>query len=493
MNRPLTAAAAFLALALVPHAFADELADDCKARRARLAASLDASTLFIAWSAPPQVYSRDVDYEYRQDSNLLYLTGITQEDTILVLMPGNETKREILFVHEPNPRREHWNGHMLTKEEAARASGIDTVYYTSQFEAFVTAMVNREAFEIPRHLDTTEFDVFFAAVQKGTARLSLLFGKRPSPNQPLPPVYEFAARARDRFVGVTVNDATPLVDGLRQVKTPHEQRVLERSLEISSEAHKAGMREAAPGKYEYHVEAAIERTYLANGAMSWAYPSIVGSGPNATVLHYSASSRKMEAGDLLLVDAAAAYQGMSGDITRTYPVSGTFTEAQKDIHRLVVAAQDAALKAAVAGNRTRAAENASAEVVRAGLLKLGLITDASGDQFRTWYTHGICHWIGVDVHDAGDYRRPLEPGMAFTLEPGIYIREAALDQLPDTPENRAFKEKVRPAVAKYKDIGVRVEDSFLLTASGPKRLSASVPRTVEEVEAFMKGDQSSAR
>jgi Xaa-Pro aminopeptidase len=174
-------------------------------------------------------------------------------------------------------------------------------------------------------------------------------------------------------------------------------------------------------------------------------------------------------------------------------VSGAFTDAQKDIHRLVVAAQDAALKAAVAGHRTRAAEQAAAEVVRAGLFELGLVTDATGDQFRIWYTHGICHWIGLDVHDAGDYRRPLEPGMAFTLEPGIYIREAALDQLPDTPENRAFKEKVRPAVAKYKDIGVRVEDSFLLTESGPKRLSASVPRTVEEIEAFMRGAATSAR
>jgi Xaa-Pro aminopeptidase len=498
MRRPSpAAAAALLTLALVlaatPYAAADDLTADLKERRARLAASLDASTLFIAWSAPPKTYSRDVEYEYRQDSNLLYLTGITQEDTILVLMPGNETRREVLFVQEPNPRREHWNGHMLTKQEAAAASGIDTVYYTSQFEAFVTAMFNREAYEVPRHVDTTEFDRFFAATHSGTAKLALLFGKRPNPSQALTPVYEFARQARERFVGVAVIDATPLVEGLRQVKTPYEQRLLERSLQISSEAHKAGMREAASGKYEYQVEAAIERAYLANGAMSWAYPSIVGSGPNATILHYNASSRLMQAGDLLLVDAAATYQGMSGDITRTYPVSGTFTEAQKDIHRLVVAAQDAALKAAVAGNRTRAAEQAAAEVVRAGLLKLGLVTEGTSDQFRIWYTHGICHWIGLDVHDAGDYRRSLEPGMAFTLEPGIYIREAALDQLPDTPENRAFKEKVRPAVAKYKDIGVRVEDSFLLTESGPRRLSASVPRTVEEIEAFMKGTSTAAR
>jgi Xaa-Pro aminopeptidase len=276
------------------------------------------------------------------------------------------------------------------------------------------------------------------------------------------------------------------VENLRQVKTPYEQRILRRSLEISSDAHMAGMREAAPGRFEHQVEAAIERVYLDRGAMSPGYPSIVGSGPNATVLHYSASSRKMEAGDLLLVDAAANYQHLSGDITRTYPVSGTFMPAQRALYRVVLEAQDAGMRAARAGTSTADVEKAVAETVKAGLLRLGLISDASGDQFRTWYTHGICHWIGMDVHDAGDYKRPLAPGMAFVLEPGVYIREAALDQLPDTPENRTFKEKVKPAVEKYKGIGIRIEDSFLLTDSGLERLSAKVPRTIEEIEAFMR-------
>jgi Xaa-Pro aminopeptidase len=277
-----------------------------------------------------------------------------------------------------------------------------------------------------------------------------------------------------------------MLEGLRQVKTSYEQRILRRSLEISSDAHAAGMRVAAPGKYEYEVEAAIEQVYLTNGAMSWSYPSIVASGPNATTLHYEASSRKMEAGDLLLVDAAADYQGQSGDITRTYPISGTFSPAQKDLYQIVVAAQDAGIKAAVAGHRTHAVEVAVEDVVRAGLLKLGLTTEATGDQFRIWYPHGICHWIGLDVHDVGDYKRPLEPGMAFTIEPGIYIRDGLLDQLPDTPENRAFKEKVRPVVQKYLNIGVRLEDSFLLTDAGPQRLSAKVPYTIEAIEAFLR-------
>jgi Xaa-Pro aminopeptidase len=189
----------------------------------------------------------------------------------------------------------------------------------------------------------------------------------------------------------------------------------------------------------------------------------------------------------LLIDAAAFYEGMTADITRAWPVSGKYSKEQAELWRLVLAAQEAGMKAAVVGNRAADVEKAAEEVVKAGLLKLGLVTDAGSQQFRTWYTHGICHWIGLDVHDVGDYRRPLEAGMSFVIEPGLYIREQALDQLADTPENRAFKEKVRPAVARYKDIGVRVEDSFLLTASGLERLSARVPRTLEEIEAFMAG------
>jgi Xaa-Pro aminopeptidase len=235
------------------------------------------------------------------------------------------------------------------------------------------------------------------------------------------------------------------------------------------------------------VEAALEKVYLERGAPSWGYPSIVGSGPNATILHYSRSTRQMKAGELLLIDAAAFHGGMTADITRSWPVSGKYSKEQAELWRLVLAAQEAGMKAAVAGNRTSDVEKAAEAVVKDGLLRLGLVSDAASEQFRTWYTHGICHWIGLDVHDVGDSRRPLEPGMAFVIEPGLYIREQALEGLKDTPENRAFREKVKPAVLKYQDIGVRVEDSFLLTATGLERMSSRVPRTVEEIEAFMAG------
>jgi Xaa-Pro aminopeptidase len=193
----------------------------------------------------------------------------------------------------------------------------------------------------------------------------------------------------------------------------------------------------------------------------------------------------MEDGDLLLVDAAGNFQGYTVDITRTYPVNGRFTDTQKDVYRVVLAAQEAGIRAAKVGNKTSDIMRATVEVAKEGLFKLGLITDISGEQWRTWYTHGAVHWIGIDVHDVGDYDRPLAVGMTFVIEPGLYIRQDALDNLPDTAANRAFKAAVAPAVAKYKDIGVRIEDSFVLTDGGLKSLSAAVPRTVEDVERLL--------
>jgi len=484
-TRRLAVALTFLVIAPIA-APAGEYQDDLKGRRARAMQSLTPGTIMIAWSAPVKVYSTDVNYEYRQDSNVLYLTGLTQEGTILVLMPGAATKKEVIFVREPNARLEHRNGHIFTKAEVTALTGIDTVYFVPQFEPFIAAMLGGRNFGLRRGETTTEWNAFHAEVKAGRANLALLLGPRPTISQDLPEVYAWANRARERYFGVTVTDAQPAIHALRQIKTAYEQKVLEKSVLISSNAHQAGMKATAPGKFEYEVEAAIEQVYLANGAMSWGYPSIVGSGPNATILHYGESSRKMERGDLLLVDAAGSYQGLTGDITRTTPVSGTFSPIQKEIYQLVLAAQEAGMAAAKVGSKTADIEKASEEVIKAGLLKLGLITDAKGEQFRTWYTHGICHWIGMDVHDVGDYDRPLAPGMAFVVEPGLYIRPQALDDMADTPANREFKEKVKAAVEKYKNIGVRIEDSFLLTESGLKRLSATVPRTIEEVEAWLK-------
>jgi len=462
---------------------ASELSDDLKARRARVMDRLGADAMLILWSAPPARYSNDIDYEYRQDSNLYYLTGITQEQTILVLMPGNAARREILFVKDRNPSREQWTGHLYTADEAKARTGIETVLPASQFDAFVSSMLGQQPFA---PIVDTDAATFFQALEGGRARLALLLGPGRRVADPLTPPLEFAQRIRDRFVGFRVVDAAPILTDLRMVKTPYERKLLVASLEISSDAQKAGMKAAHEGAYEYEVKAAIEATFRGRGAVSWSYPSIVGSGPNATILHYPSSDRQMLQGELLLVDAACNYEYASGDITRTYPITGKFSPLQKDIYQIVLEAQDASAALARPGATLKQMHDKTVEVIKAGLLKLGLITDTSGDQYRMWYTHGSSHYIGVDVHDVGSNTRPLEPGMAFTIEPGIYIRGNALDALPRTPENDALIAKIRPAAKKYADIGVRIEDSFLLEESGLRRLSASVPRTIEEVEAFLR-------
>ena len=452
-------------LAAASAAAGGPLQDDLKARRARAMERLGPDALAIFWSAPERVYSGDVHYEYRQDSNLLYLTGIDQEETILVLMPGNAARREVLFVREADARREHWNGHSLTPAEATAQSGVASVMTLNQFEGFVAAALSNQDLPI--------------------RTLNVLLEPERSLSRTPGPVRQFAAQLRDRFFNFQVKDATPLLNELRQIKTPYEQDVIRTSARISSDAHMAGMRAAAPGKFEYEVEAAIEEVYMRNGAMSWGYPSIVGSGPNATILHYQKSSRQMQPGDILLVDAAANYQGLTVDITRSYPISGRFSPAQRELYEIVYAAQEAGIKAAKIGARTQDIQNACDDVLRAGLVKLGLVTEPTGTQFKVWATHGVTHWIGHDVHDVGVRGKPLAAGMTFVIEPGIYIREAALENLPKTPENLQFAAQVRSAVQKYKDIGIRIEDSFLLTENGLENLSRSVPRTLEEVERFL--------
>ena len=480
-----------------PYGGAAELRADLAARRAKAMAALGPETVLVAFSAPTRVYSADVDYEYRQDSNLLYLTGITQEETILVLIPGAKTAKEIIFTRDPEPRREHWEGHTLSPVEVTAASGITDHFPLPTFEQFMEGLLAGSPMYVHHRTPASDLDgkaewaTFIAAVKAGKARLGILErvgpqagGRGAAPNQPFTPAPgSRAAWAMDlaaKYPGVTPFNATSIVTTLRQVKTPYEQKVLKRSVEISAEAHLEGMKAARPGRWEYEVEAAIEYWYLKNGAMSWGYPSIVGSGPNATILHYGASSRQMKDGDLLLVDAAGNFQGLTGDITRTYPVNGRFTPAQREIYELVLRAQEAGMAAAKLGAPTNGIAQACRAVFTEGLLKLGLITAADPAQVSRWATHGPTHGIGVDVHDP--LGQTLVAGSAFVIEPGLYIREAALNQLPRTPENDQFIQKVRPMVQKYKDIGVRIEDSFLMTEQGLVRLSTKAPRLVVEIE-----------
>jgi Xaa-Pro aminopeptidase len=434
--------------------------------------------VLVLFSAPPRIYSRDIEYEYRQDSNLYYLSGVEQQDTVLVLLPGNPSCKEALFVKPRDPAREHWQGTFLSREQAGAASGIDTVYLTSQFDAFIEALLSGRPFDghMPQH------DPFLKAVGRGSARVALVLDPKDWYGDDSSPVHVFAQRMKERYPSLKLEDASEVLRDLRQVKTPYEQAVLRKCLQITCEGHRAGMRKARPGLFEYEVEAAIEAVYKSNGAEGPAYPSIVASGPNASTLHYTRSNRRMEEGDLLVVDSAAHYRYMAGDVTRTYPVNGRFTPAQRDIYDIVLAAQDAGRKAARLGVRPGEIHEKVTAVLQDGLYRLGLITDKSGSQYKLWSTHGTCHYIGLDVHDVGDSQKALAPGMAFTIEPGIYIRPEAIENLPPSPEREALISRIRAAFDKYRGIAVRIEDSFLMTETGLECMSKSLPRTVEEVE-----------
>src|SRR5438105_2664966 len=246
---------------------ASERTEDFAARRARVMERLGPDAILALWSAPARNYSRDVDYEYRQDSNLYYLTGMTQEDTILVLMPGNTSRREILFIKERNPAREHWSGKLMSASEATDVSGIATVLYTRDFEGFAAAMLSRRG---SSSVDEHEGAAFFSALAAGRAKVALLV-QADTLDQPPTTAMEFSRRIRERFAGFQTIDATPILNELRLLKTPYERRMLVKSLEISSEAQLAGMRAARPDAFEYEVKAAIEAVHRARGAVSPAY------------------------------------------------------------------------------------------------------------------------------------------------------------------------------------------------------------------------------
>jgi len=268
---------------------------------------------------------------------------------------------------------------------------------------------------------------------------------------------------------------------LRRVKSPREIDVLQHAVEITAEGFQRAYAFAVPGAWEYEIQAQFEFTFLRRNA-HWGYPCIVGSGVNATTLHYETNKSQMKDGELLLMDDAAEFDQYSVDVTRTIPVNGKFTPAQADIYRLVYDAQQAGFKQAKPGRPSNAMQNAANDVFKQGLYKLGLITDPKSDeQAKVWSTHGMSHGIGLNVHDPGG--RELQPNMVVTLEPGLYFRPDALDNLPNTPEMEKFAAAVRPAFEKYKGIGVRIEDDVLITTGEPKVISAAIPSKLEDVEA----------
>ncbi len=437
-------------------------------RRKQVADAMVDNSMLIMFSADSKLYTNDVDYVYRQENNLYYLTALKQNGVMFVMMKNGGDVKEILFLPKRNPQLETWNGRMYSNEDATRLSGINTIVDTRVFKGFLEAVKNKKAF-------TTEDESFSNLfVPKN---LYILQGN----NREFPNENEFA----DSLQEFDVRNAIPIFAKLRLVKSPYEIKLMRHAIAITNEGIMRAMGMIDKADWEYEVQAEVEYTFRRRNADFWGYPSIVGCGANATTLHYVESQGKVNKGDLMLMDVGAEYDHYTADITRTFPVSGKFTKEQADIYKIVYDAQEAAAAKLKPGATVGEASFAARQVIIDGLYKLGLITEKNSNQYRLWYMHGWGHWIGMNVHDVGNAGTPLLEGMMTTNEPGIYIREDALDYLDDTPENKAFIAKVKPVFEKYKNIGVRIEDDMLITKTGVEWMTKDLPRKLEDVEAFM--------
>jgi Xaa-Pro aminopeptidase len=367
--------------------------------------------------------------------------------------------------------RSLWDGDVLGLEGATKILGTDRAYPLDQFEN-----------TLPRFLRGKEkIGCSFLDEELTLALMRMV--RRPWNSLPK-----------------TFIDLTEFIHEMRLIKSPEEIERIQRAVDITCEAHIEAMKAAEPGMNEAEIEAVIEYVFRSNGASGPGFPSIVGSGPNSTILHYEANNRQTEPGDLVVMDIGAEFQKYMADVTRTMPVSGKFTEEQKELYGIVLHAQEEAIKIIGPGVGIDDIHYRAVSTIADGLFRLGLITEKENRwQMRVWLMYRINHWLGLDVHDVGDYRRranssrPLEPGMVLTVEPGVYIREESIDNLEQilgrsVPKERIleFVESVRPAVQKYAGIGIRIEDDILVTEEGCKNLSLRAPKKIEDIERIMK-------
>lgn len=411
--------------------------------------------ILILPAAPERIRSRDTFHPYRQDSDFWYLSGFAEPDAVLVLVPGRKHGESILFCRERDPEREAWDGPQLGPEGAVDRLGIDDAYPIGDIDDILPGLLEGRA-RVHYHLGRdAEFDLKL---------IGWLNRVRAQVRQGAQPPYEFLALGH-------------LMDEMRLFKSADELKLMQRAADISVMAHRAAMQSARAGIHEYELQAEVERLFRMHDAQP-AYSSIVGAGANACVLHYRDNNAKSRDGDLVLIDAGAEYRNYASDITRTFPVNGRFGKPQRALHDLVCAAQAAALSQARPGVAYEAGHAAAVEVLTEGLLSLGLLKGtlkaaiAAGDYMR-FYRHKTGHWLGLDVHDVGEYRidgqsRLLEPGMVFTIEPGLYIAPGDT-QVP----------------AKWRGIGIRIEDDVLVTATGHRVLTDALERSADEVETLM--------
>ena len=406
---------------------------------------------------------------FYQNSNYSYLTGLREPGTALVLVRRGTERKTFFFVQPRDPATEVWSGARL---------GVDGV-------ARLTGATGRAYAELPAVLDSLV-----------ATKLSLhVIGEYSTgPRDVLSVDDQFVRTLTAKLPRVTIRSANTIVADLRRRKSPAELDLLRKSIALTVEAQREAMRLVEPGLNEFEVQALVEYTFRRYGSDRPGFATIIGSGPNSTTLHYNADDRFMNAGEMVVMDIGAAYRGYSADVTRTVPVSGTFTPEQRAIYQIVRDAQAAAEAAAKPGTRRQAQSAAATRVLAAGLARLGLIEapDATFEcagpqrcsQMSLYYMHGLGHDIGLDVHDPNSPE--LVVGTAFTIEPGIYVRANTIDVIPDTRANRALREKLRPVVERYRSIGVRIEDDYLVTEEGLEWVSRA-PREIDEIEALMQG------
>jgi len=424
------------------------------ARRKALLDAMGEGVLILS-SPPTFIRNNDVEHEYRQGSDLYYLTGFDEPESVLVLSTKH-AQRAVLFLRPRDPERETWDGPRLGVERAPDALGLDAAYPIAELDTRLPDYLENVASVHYRlGLDRRFDERLLAALD--------------------------AVRLRTRRTGgdypTAIVDPGALLHEMRLRKSDDEIATMRKAAEITREAHLAAMRAARPGRYEYEVEAELLRTFRTHGSERAAYGSIVGSGPNATILHYRKNDRRLEEGDLLLIDAGAEYGYYASDVTRTFPVSGRFSEPQRAIYQLVLDAQLAAIEAVRPGTTLDQIHDTTVSVLVDGLLALGLLQGdkaevlARGD-YKRFYMHRTSHWLGMDVHDVGRYHRagaprPLEPGFVLTIEPGLYIAADA---------------DVDP---RYRGIGVRIEDDILVTPDGARNLTFDIPKQAADLESLL--------
>ncbi len=441
--------------------------------------------------------NHDVDHAFRQDSDFFFLTGFDEPDAVLLLDPAASSEQYVLFVRPRDREMEIWNGRRAGVEGAKERFGADAAYPLEELDARLKQrLVGRSSVYTPLGDAATRSRV--VKTVQGMRGLSDRYG---------------------RVVPTEVRDAAPLLHELRLRKTPEEADRLREACRITAEGHAEAMRFTRPGLHEYQVQAALEYVFRMRGSMRDGYPAIVASGANACILHYTENDRRIADGDLLLIDAGAEFGYFSSDITRTFPANGTFTTAQRAIYDVVLAAQHDSLERAIAGSTLKDVHQASVETISRGLVDLGLLPGPVEDVmrmhlYREYFMHGTGHWLGMDVHDAGTYGldgkpRHLEPGMSFTVEPGIYVdpeREtvelsmleydvdewverrmmlgAAKAKELEKQEKDAAPKVTHPVPTEFRGIGVRIEDDVLIMENGAEIMTQGVPTDPADVEAL---------